>query len=115
MKNIKSKNIRRERRATRVRSKVFGTQEKPRLSVFKSNRNIYVQAIDDVNGKTLFCVSCLNKDKKTKLSPDKVGAEIAKMALEKKISKAVLDRGSYKYHGNIKSIVESARKGGLKI
>lgn len=115
MKSVKLKNIKRVRRAARVRAKIFGTTNKPRLSVFKSNRNLYVQIIDDTIGKTLFSVSNKKKEKKTNILPQDIGAEIARIAKENKIKSAVLDRGSYKYHGNIKNIIESARKGGLKI
>lgn len=93
-------------RKTRVRSKIGGTADRPRLSVFRSNKMIYAQAIDDVKGVTL--VSSKNSD------PKKVGEEIAKKLIEKKITSVVFDRSGYRYHGNVKSLAESAREAGLK-
>ena len=108
----------RERRHLRVRKKVSGTQERPRLCVYRSNTNIYVQIIDDVAQKTLAAASTLDKEVKTKhankQAAKEVGALIAKRAKSKKIENVVFDRGGYIYHGVIKELAESAREGGLK-
>ncbi len=108
----------RERRHLRVRKKVSGTQERPRLCVYRSNTNIYVQLIDDVAQKTIASASTLDKEVKTKHAnkeaAKEVGALIAKRAKSKKIENVVFDRGGYIYHGVIKELAESAREGGLK-
>lgn len=108
----------RERRHLRVRRKVSGTAECPRLCVYRSNSNIYVQVIDDVKGNTLVQASTLDKEVKTKHSnkeaAKEVGALIAKRALEKNIKSVVFDRGGYIYHGVIKEVAEAAREGGLE-
>ncbi len=105
----------------RVRKHVFGTPEKPRLSVFRSNRQIYVQAIDDLNGVTLVSASSREKEVAAKLKGDKkvqaalVGELIAKKLKEKGIEQAVFDRNGYLFHGRVKELADAARKGGLKI
>ena len=108
----------RTRRHIRVRRKISGTSERPRLCVYRSNSNLYVQIIDDVAQKTLVQASTLDKEVKTKHSnkeaAKEVGALIAKRALDKKIDTVVFDRGGYIYHGVIKELAESARAGGLK-
>ena len=108
----------RKRRHIRVRRKISGTAECPRLCVFRSNKGIYVQLIDDVAGNTLAQASTLDKEVKTKHSnkeaAKEVGALIAKRAKEKKIETVVFDRSGYIYHGVIKELAESAREGGLK-
>ena len=104
----------RERRHLRVRKKVSGTQERPRLCVYRSNTNIYVQLIDDVAQKTIASASTLDKEVKTKHANKEVGKLIAKRAKSKKIENVVFDRGGYIYHGVIKELAESAREGGLK-
>ncbi len=108
----------RERRHTRVRRKVSGTAECPRLCVYRSNNNIYVQVIDDVKQTTLAQASTLDKEVKTKHSnkeaAKEVGALIAKRALEKNIKSVVFDRGGYVYHGVVKEVAEAAREGGLE-
>jgi len=108
----------RERRHLRVRRKISGTAECPRLCVYRSNNNIYVQVIDDVKGNTLAHASTLDKEVKTKHSnkeaAKEVGALIAKRALEKNIKSVVFDRGGYIYHGIIKELAEAAREGGLE-
>lgn len=101
-----------ERKKKRVRSKIFGTSDRPRLSIFKSNRYIYAQLIDDNESKTLCSVSTKQIAKKDKKN---LGEFIAKKASEKGIKKAVFDRGNYKYHGRIKEIAEEIRKGGLQL
>jgi len=104
----------------RAGAKIFGTLEKPRLSVFRSNIYTYAQLIDDLNGKTLASASTNEfKKVKTKISKIKeaesLGELIAKKALEGKIMSAIFNRGNYAYHGRVKAVAEGARKGGLKI
>ena len=108
----------RTRRHIRVRRKISGTSERPRLCVYRSNSNLYVQIIDDVAQKTFVQASTLDKEVKTKHSnkeaAKEVGALIAKRALDKKIDTVVFDRGGYIYHGVVKELAEAAREGGLK-
>jgi large subunit ribosomal protein L18 len=105
-------------RHDRVRRKISGTAECPRLCVFRSNTNVYAQIIDDVAGKTLVSASTLDKDVKTKHAnkeaAKEVGTLIAKKAAEKNIKTVVFDRGGYIYHGVIKELAEAAREGGLE-
>jgi len=106
----------RKRRHNRIRIKIIGTAEKPRLVAYKSLYYNYAQLIDDANGKTLANTSDM-KDKSKSNKTDKakkVGIELAKIALEKKISSCVFDRNGFKYHGRIKAIADGAREGGLK-
>ena len=107
----------RTRRHIRVRRKVSGTAERPRLCVYRSNTNIYAQIIDDVAGNTLVSASTLDKEVKVKHAnkeaAKEVGALIAKRAADKKIKSVVFDRGGYIYHGVIKELAEAAREGGL--
>ena len=106
------------KRHARVRSKISGTPECPRLDVFRSAKHIYVQIIDDVNGATLASASTVEKDfgayGGNKEAAKKVGEIIAKRALEKGIENVVFDRGGYVYHGRVKELAEGAREGGLK-
>ena len=108
----------RRRRHIRVRRKVSGTAERPRLCVYRSNTNLYVQIIDDVAGKTL--VSCSTLDKEIKIkhankeAAKELGTLIAKRAADKKIKTVVFDRGGYIYHGVVKELAEAAREGGLE-
>ena len=108
----------RTRRHIRVRRKVSGTAECPRLCVYRSNTNLYVQIIDDVAGNTLVSASTLDKEIKTKKSnkeaAKELGALIAKKALAKKIKTVVYDRGGYIYHGVVKELAEAARAAGLE-
>ena len=110
--------LERTRRHARVRTKVSGTAERPRLCVYRSNTNIYAQIIDDVAGNTLVSASTLDKEVKTKNSnveaAKEVGALIAKRASAKKIKTVVYDRSGYIYHGVIKELAEAAREGGLE-
>ncbi len=112
---------RRLRIKKRVRKHVFGTDAKPRLSVFRSNRQIYVQAIDDLHGVTIASASSKEKEVAGKLKGDKkeqarlVGELIAGRLKEKGIENAVFDRNGYLYHGRVRELAEAARKGGLKI
>ncbi len=114
MKN--SKITKRLRRQIRVRAKISGTTERPRLVVFRSLRKNYAQLVDDSAGKVLCAASdssFLKEGNKTERAK-KVGLELAKKALEKKVSACVFDRNGYKYHGRIKALAEGAREGGLK-
>jgi large subunit ribosomal protein L18 len=111
----------RERRKLRIRNKVSGTSERPRLTVFRSTTHIYAQVIDDVAGKTLAHASTVAKDLKgpsgdvTKTEAAKlVGQAVAKALLAKGIDKVVFDRNGYMYHGRISALAEGAREGGLK-
>ncbi len=99
-----------------IRSRIFGTPENPRLSVFRSNKDIYVQLIDDVHGKTLASASSKSiNDKMTKVEISAiVGKAIAEKATAAGITTCVFDRNGYLYHGRIKSLAEGAREGGLK-
>ena len=107
----------RKRRHLRVRRKISGTAECPRLCVYRSNTNLYAQIIDDVKGVTLVYVSTLDKDVKTKAAnkeaAKEVGTLIAKKATAKKIEEVVFDRSGYIYHGVVKELAEAAREGGL--
>ena len=107
----------RDRRHARVRRKISGTPECPRLCMYRSNTNIYAQIIDDVNGNTLVSASTMDKEVKTKHAnkeaAKEVGALIAKRAKDKKIVDVVFDRSGYRYHGVVKELAESARQGGL--
>jgi len=103
-------------RHKRVRAKIIGTAEKPRLCVFRSNVHIYAQLIDDANNRTIVAVSDVDlkgKDKKVD-SSKKIGKAIAEKAIEKKITEVIFDRGGYQYHGRVKALAEGAREGGLK-
>ncbi|MBQ3415033.1 MAG: 50S ribosomal protein L18 [Clostridia bacterium] len=108
----------RTRRHIRVRRKISGTPERPRLCVYRSNTNLYVQVIDDIAGNTLVAASTLDKDIKTKHAnkeaAKELGTKIAKKALDKKIDTVVFDRGGYLYHGVVKELAEAAREAGLK-
>ena len=99
----------------RIRKSVNGTAERPRMSVFRSNKQIYVQVIDDEAGKTLVAASSLGQEACPKKEQAfKVGEAVAKKALEAGISEVVFDRNGYLYHGRVKEVAEGARKGGLK-
>ena len=105
----KTKKLKREMRHRRIRAKIKGTNERPRLSVFKSNKYIYAQLIDDENGKILVAAS--DRDLK---SAYEVGKLLAKKAADKVIKMAVFDRSGYKFHGAILELAKGAREGGLK-
>ena len=108
----------RDKAAKRVATKVKGTEERPRLCVFRSLNNIYAQVIDDTKGVTLVEASTLDKEVKTKASniaaATEVGTLVAKRAIEKKIDTVVFDRNGYLYHGKVKALAEAAREAGLK-
>jgi len=117
----KSRNEARLRRHTRVPKKIYGTLERPRMNVFRSINDIYVQIIDDDNSNTLVSASSIDKMLRERMDglnkTDQarlVGEEIAKRALDKGITKVVMDRGGYFYTGRIKALAEGARKGGLE-
>ena len=116
--NKEAKSVARVRRHQRVREKVSGTPECPRLSVFRSNKNIVAQVIDDVAGKTLVSASTMDKEVKTKQSnieaAKEVGELIAKRAIKAGIKNVVFDRGGYIYHGKVQALAEAAREAGLE-
>jgi large subunit ribosomal protein L18 len=118
--NNTSKNDARLKRQIRVRKKIKGTAERPRLNVFRSSRHIHAQIIDDVNGITLVAASSISPDVKSDLAysgnvdaAKKVGAVIARKAMEKNITTVVFDRNGFLYHGRVKALAESARENGL--
>lgn len=113
----KTKQEARIRRHQRVRANIRGTVGRPRLSVFRSNRHIWAQLVDDTEGHTLVSVSDreIKGETERKELAIKVGELVAQKAREKKITAAVFDRGGYKFHGKVKAVAEGARKGGLKI
>jgi len=110
------------RRKKRIRKNLYGTPDRPRLTVYRSLKHIYAQLVDDLNGKTLLTVSTLTKSVKGKVEKAKnkveaaeiVGAQLAKTSIEKDIKKVVFDRNGYDYHGRIEALAEAARKEGLK-
>jgi large subunit ribosomal protein L18 len=110
----------RARRRARIRNKISGNPDRPRLSVFRSARHIYAQVVDDTQGSTLAFASTLSRDLKGTLEEDskteaakKVGALIAKMCLERKVERVVFDRNGFLYHGRIKALADAAREAGL--
>ena len=110
-------NERRERIKKGVRKKINGTTDRPRLSVFRSNKGLYVQVIDDLKGETIAAASTIELGDKAKLnieSSKSVGKKIAEKALASGVQTIVFDRNGYLYHGNIKALAEGAREGGLK-
>ncbi len=111
----------RAKKHMRIRNRFSGTAERPRLAVFRSNKHVYAQVIDDVNGTTLVSASTLEKDIKAELKNTddieaaiKVGDVVAKRALEKGIKAVVFDRGGYIYHGKVKALADAAREAGLE-
>ena len=113
-----SSNEARKRRHARIRSKISGTPEAPRLCVFRSNANIYAQIIDDASGNTIVSASSLEKGfeagESKKESAKKVGLAVAKKAEAANIKKVVFDRAGYQYHGRVKELADGAREGGLE-
>mgnify|MGYP000812211276 FL=1 len=113
------KNVARLRRHKRVRGKISGTPERPRLDVFRSNMHIYAQIIDDEQGVTLVSASTMDKDFNgfggNVEAAAEIGKKIAAKALEKGITEVVFDRGGYVYHGRVKALADGAREGGLKL
>jgi large subunit ribosomal protein L18 len=115
MKKLNVKKIKVERRHQKIRAKVFGTETKPRLAVFKSNKYIYGQLINDDKAETVISLSSMKVKGKTFMERcAETGKEIAKLALNKKIDSVVFDRGGFKYVGRVKAFAEGARVGGLK-
>jgi large subunit ribosomal protein L18 len=120
--SAKEKRLARLRRKKRVRKKVFGTPERPRLSVYRSLKHIYAQVIDDTKGITLVAASTLDPALREQLKGIKgkieaarlVGKLVAERALEKGIKKVVFDRGGFKYHGRVKALADGAREAGLE-
>jgi large subunit ribosomal protein L18 len=121
MAGVTSKNVVRKRVHSRIRKKIQGTGERPRLNIFRSLNHIYAQIIDDVKGVTLVSASSLDKEIRAvnkaggnASGAKTVGAEIAKRAKSKGIETVVYDRGGYNYHGRVKVLAEAAREAGLK-
>lgn len=115
----KEKERRKLRRRRHVRNRIVGTAERPRLSVFRSSKHIYVQLIDDLRGLTLGSASTRSKDAGTAYGGNKsaaqaIGKRIAEVAKDKGIEKVAFDRGHYRYHGRIKALADAAREGGLQ-
>ena len=110
----------RKRRKIRVRKKIFGTEERPRLSVFRSAKHIYAQVIDDVNGVTVAASSTMDKKARDSLSGGKrdrakaIGISLAEACKAKSITSVIFDRNGFKYHGRIKAVADGARESGLK-
>ena len=118
---MKDKYRQREKRRLRVRKKIFGTGDRPRLSIHKSNRYLYLQVIDDTEGKTLLFLSSSrapykegNCAKSLEIAR-KMGKDLAELAKKKKVQEMVLDRGPYRYHGRIRYLAEAIRKQGIGI
>ena len=114
---MKSKKDNLFRRRRRIRAKVFGTKERPRLSVFRSDKHVLAQLIDDETGKTLVAASDKEAGKAAKTKKEKsfqVGKILAEKAAAKKIKQVVFDRGGYIYHGRVKELADGAREGGLE-
>ncbi|MHC4427442.1 MAG: 50S ribosomal protein L18 [Planctomycetota bacterium] len=118
MKRIKERNTRRDRRKKGIRTRIFGTPQRPRLAVFRSLRHIYVQLIDDLSGRTLVAVSSMSKGGRVeggnRQAAEAVGKTLAERGTAAGIKTIVFDRSGYRYHGRIKALAEAARKGGLE-
>ena len=120
MKRLLEKISRRQRRKRRIRKRVTGTSDRPRLTVFRSHKNIYAQIIDDTMGRTLVSASSMDKSLRAEIdyggnraAATAVGTKLAQRALEAGIKKVVLDRNGYSYHGRLKELADTARKCGL--
>ncbi len=121
MDKAKRKRMARLRRHARVRKRVYGTSERPRLNVFRSLKHIHAQVIDDTQGHTLVAVSTMDQEVRSELEDkakigqaETVGEVLAKRALAAGITQVVFDRGGYQYHGRVKALAEAAREGGLE-
>ena len=117
--NKESKNVSRQKRHLRIRKNISGTPEKPRLNVFRSNKQIYAQIIDDVNGVTLVSASSCDKELNIEnggnvAAAALVGKAVAEKALKANIKTVVFDRGGYLYHGRVKALADAAREAGLE-
>lgn len=116
------KSLARQKRHWRIRKKIVGTTDKPRMNVYRSSRHLYAQLIDDISGRSLVSCSTLSKKFKETVkqykndtkSAKELGKIVAEMAKSKKIKKVIFDRGGYKYHGKVKSLADGAREAGLK-
>lgn len=109
-----TKTDRRNRRKLKIRNRVVGSMERPRLSVYRTNQHIYAQLVDDLNSQTILATSDVKLEKGTKSEKAKlVGEKLAKLAQTKKISKVVFDRNGFKFHGRIKELAQGAKEGGL--
>ena len=119
MLNIKKTLNQRLKRQKRVRGKIHGTSQRPRLTVFRSNKHLYLQVIDDMQAKTLAASSDIKQDGKSKESKTEravlIAQELLKVLKTKKVDSLVLDRSYYKYHGRVKKVVEILREGGINI
>lgn len=107
----------RQKRKVRIRKKILGTEERPRLSVFRSSRHIYAQVINDATGSTLACVHSFNKDKQERANASncsELGKKLAEACKAKNITKVVFDKNGYQYHGRVKALADGAREGGLQ-
>ncbi|HET6528754.1 MAG TPA: 50S ribosomal protein L18 [Balneolaceae bacterium] len=120
MEKTKKKKLRRDKIRRRIRATIRGTAERPRLNVYKSNKHVYAQLVDDLNNQTLIAASTQTESiagetegKSKKEAAEAVGKYLAKVADEKGINKAVFDRSGYKYHGVVKALADGAREGGL--
>ena len=118
MNRIELKNAQRARRKLRVRKKIYGTPERPRMTVFRSNKHTYIQIIDDTTGRTLAAASNKEKElasvKNTVAEAGKIGETIAERLKKANITKVVFDRNGYLYHGVIKAVADGARKAGIE-
>lgn len=117
----RDRKVMRKKRHMRVRARISGTAERPRLAVYRSEKHIYAQIIDDVVGRTIVSASTIDKELREKLQKTwnkeaaaEVGKLIAKRALDKGISSIVFDRGGFKFHGRVKALADAAREAGLK-
>ena len=122
MDRLKTKRVRRARRKIRVRKRVYGSPEKPRLTVFRSHKNISAQLIDDLSGRTLVQASSLNKDVREEIpyggnaaAARRVGQLLAQRAVVQNIKEATFDRNGYRFHGRVKALADAAREAGLRI
>jgi len=116
--HLKEKRKREEKRKQRIRARIFGTKEKPRLCVFRSKKNLWVQVVDDEKGHTLISANSKEISLDKKLTKKEIAFEVGKLIAEKAlgvgIKKIVFDRKGYRYHGRVKSLAEGAREGGLQ-
>lgn len=118
--DTKTKQLRRQRRHRRVRARIIGTSERPRISVFKSSKHLFVQFIDDKTGKTIISSKVISA-KKSKIKGTKtdkaakIGEMLAEKAKEGGIKEAIFDRGGFKFHGRIKAVADGLRRGGIKL
>lgn len=119
MNRVLDKQRRRLRRKYRIRKRVYGTTERPRMTVLKSNRHMYVQVIDDVEGKTIAAAADVQKDlvnlKPSVANAEKLGEVVGKRLVDLKVKSVVFDRNGYKYHGIVKAIAEGVRKAGIQL